>query len=70
MIAVVYVGRVVEVAWFREPAEYAKKASDPPWSMLAPLLVLAAATIYLGIDTEASAAIARKIAETLVGGSV
>jgi multicomponent Na+:H+ antiporter subunit D len=69
MIAVVYVGRVVEVAWFREPSEFAKKASDPPWSMLAPLLVLAAATIYFGIDTEASAAIARKIAETLVGGS-
>jgi multicomponent Na+:H+ antiporter subunit D len=68
MIAVVYVGRVVEVAWFREPSEFAKRATDPPWSMLVPLLVLAAATIYFGIDTEASASLARKIAESLLGG--
>ncbi|MDX2156067.1 MAG: monovalent cation/H+ antiporter subunit D family protein [Hyphomicrobiaceae bacterium] len=68
LLAVVYIGRVVEMAWFREPSEIAAKAKDPPWSMLMPLLALAAATIYLGIDTEASAAIARKIAESLLGG--
>ncbi|MGE3917816.1 MAG: proton-conducting transporter membrane subunit, partial [Hyphomicrobiaceae bacterium] len=68
MIAVVYIGRVVEVAWFREPTGAAALAKDPPWSMLAPLLLLAAATVYLGIDTEASASIARKVAEGLIGG--
>lgn len=68
LLAVVYIGRVVEIAWFREPSALAAKASDPPLSMLVPLLLLAAGTIYLGIDTEASAAIARKAAQMLVGG--
>ncbi len=55
LIAVVYIGRVVEVAWFREPSPMAAKASDPPLSMLVPLLVLAGATICFGIDTDAPA---------------
>ena len=40
MIALVYVGRVVEVAWFRDPRRQ-PKGGDPPLSMLLPLLVLA-----------------------------
>jgi multicomponent Na+:H+ antiporter subunit D len=68
LIAVVYIGRVVEVAWFREPSEIAASAKDPPWSMLTPILALAAATLYFGIDTEASASIARKVATGLLGG--
>lgn len=68
LIAVVYVGRVVETAWFREPSALAAGAKDPPLSMLLPMLALAAATIFFGIDTEASAAIARRVAEGLVGG--
>jgi multicomponent Na+:H+ antiporter subunit D len=68
LIAVVYVGRVVEVAWFREPSPAVEKCTDPPLSMLIPMLVLTAATIYFGIDTEASAGMALKAAETLLGG--
>ncbi len=68
LIAVVYVGRVVETAWFREPSALAAGAEDPPFSMLLPMLALAGATIFFGIDTEASAAIARRVAEGLVGG--
>ncbi len=68
LLAMVYIGRVVEVAWFREPSALASKAKDPPLSMLVPLLVLAAATIYFGIDTRASAGIASKAAQALLGG--
>lgn len=68
LIAVVYVGRIVEVAFFHEPSELAARAKDPPLSMLLPMLALAAAIIYLGVDTEASASIARRIAESLLGG--
>ncbi len=68
LIAVVYVGRVVEVAWFREPSALAAKAQDPPLTMLVPLLLLAFATLYFGIETEASAGIAGKVAAGLVGG--
>jgi multicomponent Na+:H+ antiporter subunit D len=69
LIAVLYVGRVVEIAWFREPSEIAARAQDPPLSMLIPMLVLAAATIYFGFETEASAGIANKIAASLLGAA-
>jgi multicomponent Na+:H+ antiporter subunit D len=36
--------------------------------MLLPILLLAAATVYFGIDTELSVGIAAKAAEALVGG--
>lgn len=68
LIAVVYIGRVVEFAWFREPSKLAAQAKDPPLSMMLPLLALSAATIYFGLDTEASASIAQKIAQALLGG--
>ena len=68
LIAIVYVGRVLEVAWRQEPSPEVAQASDPPLSMLLPAVLLAAATIYLGIDTEWSAGIAGKAAATLLGG--
>ena len=70
LIALVYVGRVLEVAWLREPSPAAShRRSDPPLSMLLPLIVvLAAATIYFGIDTEWTAGIAGTAAKTLLGG--
>jgi multicomponent Na+:H+ antiporter subunit D len=68
LIALVYVGRVLEVAWLREPSKAIVDVRDPPPSMLLPLLVLAGATIYFGIDTEWSAGIAARAAEVLLGG--
>ena len=68
LIALVYVGRVLEVAWLREPSAAIKHASDPPLSMLLPLVVLAAATIYFGIDTEWTAGVAGTAARALLGG--
>ena len=67
LIAVLYIGRVVEVAWFREPSAVAAKATDPPLSMLLPMFVLAAATLYFGFETQASAGLAGRIAEGLLG---
>ena len=68
MIALVYVGRVLEVVWLREPSPAIAKASDPPLSMLLPLIVLAAATVYFGFDTEWTAGIASTAAKALLGG--
>ena len=51
LIALVYVGRVLEVVWLREPSAQVAEVGDPPPSMLLPLVVLALATIYFGIDT-------------------
>ena len=68
LIALVYVGRVVEIAWMREPSPAVAQAKDPPPSMLLPIVVLAAATIYFGIDTEWTVGIASSTAKTLLEG--
>ncbi|MDQ8726512.1 monovalent cation/H+ antiporter subunit D family protein [Bradyrhizobium sp. LHD-71] len=68
LLALLYVGRVLEVAWLRKPSPAIADASDPPLSMLLPLLVLALATIYFGIDTEWTAGMASTVAKALLGG--
>jgi multicomponent Na+:H+ antiporter subunit D len=68
LIAVVYVWRVVEVAYFRESPEGATRGEAPP-SMLVPLGLLVAANLYFGVRTEWTAGIAQRIAETLLAGS-
>jgi multicomponent Na+:H+ antiporter subunit D len=68
LLALVYIGRVVEVAWFREPSPLVADASDPPLSMMIPLLVLTAATIWFGIDTQWTAGVAGKAAASLLLG--
>jgi multicomponent Na+:H+ antiporter subunit D len=68
LISVVYIGRIVEVVWFRPVSIAAKKAKDPPLSMLLPTLLLVVATIYFGFDTSATAGIAGRAAEWLLAG--
>jgi multicomponent Na+:H+ antiporter subunit D len=68
VISVIYVGRVLEAAWFRAPSPLALQAKDPPLSMLAPIVIFAAASVYLGVDTRFSAGIASIAAEQLLGG--
>ncbi len=67
LIALVYVGRVLEVAWLREAGPELANASDPPLAMLLPLIAVAAATVYFGFDTEWTAGIAAAVAKTLLG---
>jgi len=59
---------VLEIAWLREPTPAIARASDPPLPMLLPILLLGAATIYFGIDTQWSAGIAEASAQALLGG--
>ncbi len=68
LISVVYIGRIVEVVWFRPLSVAAKRAEEPPLSMLLPTLLLVAATIYFGFDTSATANIAGRAAEWLLTG--
>jgi multicomponent Na+:H+ antiporter subunit D len=67
LIALVYVGRFLEIAWMREPAPSLIEARDPPYSMLVPMLLLAGATIYFGIDTRLTAGLAAQAAQGLLG---
>ncbi len=68
LLAVVYVGRLVEVAYLRPPPESAQTAREPPFSMLLPILVLAAATVYFGFDTRLTGDVAAAAAQALLRG--
>ncbi len=68
LLAVIYVGRIIEIAWFREPVTAAATPRNPPVEMLAVTWVLAAATVYFGFDTRISADIAGQAAELLLAG--
>ncbi len=70
LLAVVYIWRVIEVAYFQKPPEDAPPVTEAPLSMLIPLCVLTAATIYFGIFTGATAGIAHRAAEMLMAGGV
>jgi multicomponent Na+:H+ antiporter subunit D len=68
LIAVIYVGRIVEIAWFREPTSEVRAAGKPPFEMIAVTWVMAAATIYFGLDADFTAGLAERAAETLLAG--
>ncbi len=72
LLAVIYIWRVVEVAYFRpvaaEPgAESASKIAEAPLSMLLPMWVLAGACLYFGIDATRTLEVAAAAAAMLLG---
>ena len=69
LIAVMYVWKVVEAAWFRAPPAHHANVTEAPLSLLVPVWVLTAANIWFGIDTRWSAAIAARAADVLLGGA-
>ncbi|MBN9017324.1 MAG: monovalent cation/H+ antiporter subunit D family protein [Rhizobiales bacterium] len=69
VLAVLYVGRILEVIWFREPAKRALEAQAVPVSLLAPTLALAALTIWFGLDAGFPVELASGAAKALLGVS-
>lgn len=66
LLAAIYIWRVVEAAYFRDPpADSAVR--EAPLGMLIPLWVLVAANIYLGIDTQFTVPFAGQAAASLMG---
>ena len=68
LLALVYVWRVIEVAYFRAP-KTESNIKEAPLSMLIPLWIMAGASIYFGIDTDMTLGVAELAAEMLVGGT-
>ena len=68
LLAVIYVWRLVEWAYFRAAPEGAK-SGEAPLVLLLPTWVLVAANIWFGIDTRLSAGTAMQAARYLVGGA-
>ena len=51
LLAVVYIGRVIEAAYFQKPEEGQANVKEVPWTMLLPMWALVIANIYFGVDT-------------------
>ena len=67
LLALIYIWRVVEVAYFRQPPEDAPEVSEAPASLLVPIWVLAGATVFFGIFTSLSVGLASGAARMLFG---
>jgi len=71
LMALVYVGRVVEVMLFRQSRNATPESSglsEAPVSMLVPMYLLLAIGLYFGIDGDATLSLAGDAANQLLGG--
>lgn len=66
-LAVVYIWRVFEVLFFREP-DAENSATEAPLSMLIPTWILMGGTLLFGLQTEWTAGVASSVAAFLLGG--
>ncbi len=68
LIAVAYVWRVVETAYFHPAEGRTADAAEGPVSMLVPTWILVGATLWFGVTAVFTAGVARRGAEVLMGG--
>ncbi len=67
LLAVIYIWRVVEVAYFRARPAEAPPVTEAPLFMLVPMWALVLANIYFGIDTDLTVGTAARAAQFLMG---
>jgi multicomponent Na+:H+ antiporter subunit D len=68
LLVLVYMGRVIEVAFFRERPAGAPVLKDPPKAMIMTSWVFILACIYLGFDTGFTVGVAQDAVSVLIGG--
>jgi multicomponent Na+:H+ antiporter subunit D len=69
LLAVVYVWRVVEAAYFQSAPKTPRDVREAPLSMLLPLWSLIAANVYFGLDASLTTGVALEAARSLLGGA-
>ncbi len=67
LLAVVYIWRIVETAYFKPPLPGRETVQEAPWTFLAPVWALVLANIYFGIDTRLSVQVAQAASQSLFG---
>jgi multicomponent Na+:H+ antiporter subunit D len=69
LMALVYVGKVLEAAWFGTPLpdSVSERAREAPLGMLLPLWALVLANLWFGVHTTLSVGVARTAAGALLG---
>ena len=68
LLALAYVWKLVEAAYFAEPAADAAAVREAPLSMLIPVWALVIANLYFGVNTQVSVGVARQATDLLMGG--
>ena len=69
LLAMIYIWRVVEVAYFHSPADDAPAIAEAPITMLVPVWLLAGANVYFGINPGLTVGAAQRAAALLLGGA-
>ena len=67
LLALIYVGRVIEAAYFQPVPEEDLFQPNAQWQMIVPIWLLISASIYFGIHTDITIPIAENAAHLLVG---
>ena len=68
LLAVLYIGRVIEAAYFQPPPKGRVLREAPP-AMLVPLWILILANLYFGVDAGLTTSVADTAARVLLGGT-
>jgi len=66
LLAVVYVGKIIDIAYFKPVKAENANITEAPASILLPVWIFAALTIYFGIDTRLTVGLSQRVAETLL----
>jgi len=69
VLTLIYVWRIVEVAYFKQPLVNNEPVKEAPWLFLLPIWTLIIANIYFGIDTRFSVQVAQAAAMSLFWGA-
>jgi multicomponent Na+:H+ antiporter subunit D len=69
LLAVAYVWRFIEVAYFREPSGHVLRARKAPFGLLAPAGLLLVAVVYFGFDPTLTVDAASRAAASLFAGA-
>lgn len=69
LLAVIYIWRVIEMAYFRPVPEGAPEVAEAPLSLLIPTWIMVLASLYFGIDASRTFEVAQSAASLLIGGA-
>ncbi len=67
LLAVVYVGKLIEALYFKPVSDAGKAVSEAPLLLLVPTWALVLANVYFGLDTDLTVGVAEKAAAILGG---
>ncbi|MFQ5994382.1 MAG: monovalent cation/H+ antiporter subunit D family protein [Acidiferrobacterales bacterium] len=70
LLAVVYMWRIVEAAFFRPVPKGITRSQEVPLALLVPTWILIVANVYFGIDTDLTVGVAQRAAAWLMGSPV